>query len=235
MPESTPEKEQHDTIESPYRISWRRLLKIILPIFVLFFAIAYWFVGIYTPSKIEAPTTIPTPDFQEATQSAKPTTSSAQKDETADWTEYTYNKFKISFKHPNGWYLKESEPSTLIVSQKKDLTLQDNPSISIGKANFYKGRYEDAIKYKVSTSVNSISGSGDEIIRFPNVVVDSESAIVLYEPGKPLPSNPSFRKTVYIKKGDSYYQLWISGDTKQELEKQEKIFNLLIPTFKFLE
>ena len=80
MPESTPEKEQHDTIESPYRISWRRLLKIILPIFVLFFAIAYWFVGIYTPSKITESTPIPTPDFQESTLSAKPTTSSAEKD-----------------------------------------------------------------------------------------------------------------------------------------------------------
>lgn len=72
MPESTPDKDQHDTIESPYRISWGRLLKIVTPVFILFLAIAYWFVGIYTPSKIVAPSTTTTPDLQQATPSAKP-------------------------------------------------------------------------------------------------------------------------------------------------------------------
>jgi len=103
MPESTPDKDQHDTIESPYRISWRRLLKIIIPIFVLFFAIAYWFVGIYTPSKIEAPTTVPTPDFQEATPSAKTATGSAQKDKIEGWKRYSNDKIGFSLKYPTSW------------------------------------------------------------------------------------------------------------------------------------
>ena len=105
MPESTPEKEQHDTIESPYRISWRRLLKIILPIFVLFFAIAYWFVGIYTPSKVVAPTTIQIPDIQESTSSAKPATVSAKITRTADFTTFEDKKLGITFNYPSDWVI----------------------------------------------------------------------------------------------------------------------------------
>ena len=85
--------------------------------------------GIYTPSKIEAPTTVPTPDFQESTPSAKPATNSAQKDETTNWSTLAsktaesnaeiYDPTKtinFSFKYPTEFYEIQSEDVMLVTN-----------------------------------------------------------------------------------------------------------------------
>ena len=44
----------HETIESPYRISWTRLGKFVIPPLLLILAVSFWFVYFYIPSNIDS-------------------------------------------------------------------------------------------------------------------------------------------------------------------------------------
>lgn len=243
MPESTTEKVQHDTIESPYRISWRRLLKIILPIFVLFFAIAYWFVGIYTPSKIEAPTTVPIPDFQESTLSAKPATPSAQVEGTEDWKSYTNSKLGISLKHPNEFstILERSDSleetiTSVVFGSNKDFSLAD-PDVTVfevAKGKF-KTAYEKISSLEINkTSTDETAGTSVtfENTRLENVTVDNTIGIKKMSIVRS--KEVIYHLFVYVKKGPSYYGISLRSGTKENFEKYTKTFDLIISTFKFL-
>ena len=80
MPGPTVEEIHHETIESPYRLSWKRVGKVIIPLLLIVLAISYWFLYMYIPNKIalpDKPTMIPT--IKVATPSAKKATPSSKK------------------------------------------------------------------------------------------------------------------------------------------------------------
>ena len=251
MPESTPEKEQHDTIESPYRISWRRLLKIILPIFVLFFAIAYWFVGIYTPSKILAPTTIPTPDFQESTLSAKPATGSAQQNETADWKTYNNTELGVSLKLPSEFPFSQELTSELDgpvtrvnFSDNKDFRSTDPKRTTISVSTCKKCPNYVPYNYVSNLDINKTSTStlaGNERVqkdtRLANVTIDGLVALKILTVREQNKANKyTYELAVYVKKGeDDYYSIYVRSETKENYDKNIKTFDLIISTIKFLE
>jgi len=54
MPILQKQEVTHETIESPYRISWVRLGKFVLPPLILILAVAIWFVYFYIPANIDS-------------------------------------------------------------------------------------------------------------------------------------------------------------------------------------
>ncbi len=79
MPQKGINEPIHEIIESPYRISWTRVGKIILPPLLLVLILSYWFVYIHIPSLIEpSKEPIKIPDIKTASPSAKPATPSTQ-------------------------------------------------------------------------------------------------------------------------------------------------------------
>src|SRR3989344_7188301 len=71
MPDTAPKEITHETIESPYRISWTRLGKIVIPLLLLVLTGALWFDYLYIPSKLKAQgQNIAIPDTSVATTSA---------------------------------------------------------------------------------------------------------------------------------------------------------------------
>ena len=232
MPESTPDKDQHDTIESPYRISWRRVLKIILPIFVLFFAIAYWFVGIYTPSKIEAPNTVPTPDFQESTSSAKPATGSAQKDESKEWSIFKNKKFPYQVKYPKGWHSSdaycsgEDRSNSVLIDRSAEKIICDSSTNGLQVGEF------------------SIS-TGPVHENFPNVIpeckatqqnieVASVQAVKYYGPEKPCvyPYTLKGKTFIFFNYKDVGYKIeFVNKDSEGNYDT---IYDQILSTFKLI-
>jgi len=237
MPESTPDKDQHNTIESPYRISWRRLLKIITPIFVLFLIIAFWFVGVYTPSKVVAPATIPIPETQESTPSAKPTTESAQKDETADWVTFQNEKMGISMKYPSD--LEITDPSEKFGQVQIRLLFtassKGKPGIVITSEKDgvnLKVTYDAASKMEVNKKVAQSIGVFET--RLPDMIVDQIKAIVVQiDAGE---SEETLTKIieVHIKKGNDYYLFSSNAINEEGLNSSFKTLKLILETVKFL-
>ncbi|MEX0616829.1 MAG: hypothetical protein WD231_03410 [Candidatus Woykebacteria bacterium] len=124
------EVSESSIVESPYRISWKRIGKFVIPILLLALAFAIWFMYFYIPPKLEPtdPQT-PTPDFEQATESAKPATGSAKKDETAGWEIIVSKKQGFSFKYPKDRVLAEvdDEGNVGLATSQKLLKQQGGP------------------------------------------------------------------------------------------------------------
>ncbi len=118
MPTSTPADNIHETIESPYRISWVRVGKYVFPLLILVLIIASWFVYVYIPSNLEQdPVLIP---------DAKTATSSANTDSTVNVPDVLSNPTEYSGKNicMEGYYYQAFEASALLASfddQKKEI------------------------------------------------------------------------------------------------------------------
>ena len=97
----------HETIESPYRISWTRVCKYVLPPLILILGTFIWFVYFYIPSKIDLQnqnTFIP---------ETKVATSSAEKNELVKIAKLLSNPKKYSGKDicVTGYYYQAFESS----------------------------------------------------------------------------------------------------------------------------
>jgi hypothetical protein len=112
MPGPTVEELHHETIESPYRLAWKRVGKVVIPILLIVLVAAYWFLYVYIPAQIgppDKPIMIPT---------TKIATSSAKKAETADWKSYENKEYKYSLKYPKNWH---SSTETKVVSEENNI------------------------------------------------------------------------------------------------------------------
>jgi len=75
MPNTAPKEVTNETIESPYRISWIRLGKIVIPLLLLVLTSALWFDYLYIPSKLkDQGQNIAIPDTSVSTTSANKNT-----------------------------------------------------------------------------------------------------------------------------------------------------------------
>lgn len=110
----------HETIESPYRISWSRVGKFVLPPLILVLATSIWFVHFYIPSKID-------PQNQNTfIPETKVATTSAGKNELVEIAELLSNPKNYSGKDicVSGYYYQAFESSALLDSydfQKKEI------------------------------------------------------------------------------------------------------------------
>ena len=85
MTDSTIEEVTQETIESPYRISWVRVGRFLIPLLILVLIISFWFLNVYIPSSLDQPKeSIFIPDTKVTTSSAKAVSTSATATESAN-------------------------------------------------------------------------------------------------------------------------------------------------------
>lgn len=94
MPGATVEDIQHETIESPYRLAWTRVGKVVIPLLLIVLAASYWFIYIYIPAQIE-------PESPKVVPTTKIATPSAKKDETAGWEVYKSKVYNYQIFYPS--------------------------------------------------------------------------------------------------------------------------------------
>lgn len=97
---------QPQVTTTPKSHDWKKVGLTVLVILVVTGLItgAYWFL-VLGKSSADSDLTGPVPKVttKTSTESAKESTSSAEKDETADWGTYTDNRLKFQIKYPSAW------------------------------------------------------------------------------------------------------------------------------------
>ena len=237
------EEPKHEIFESPYRISWIRVGKFVIPLALITLAAAYWFTFIYIPSKIEPPKETSVLPDTEATASAKPATQSAKKDEVENWKIYENKKMGFSLKYPNDWSVDDKTIEYSVDFFAKEGVDELAPAhLSITKAT------SGEVYNEVATSYNEISkrkvnetyqiapkepdgGPNPLRTRLTNQTVNGRQGIVeLIKSSKDTEIGTSVN--IYIKVGEIYY--WIGfEEVPGKFQASKKIFDKILSTFRF--
>ena len=98
--ESQPTQTQVTTTSKS--LNWKKIGLTVLIILVVTGLISgvYWVFVLNKDTEVSTDPIVPKPSTQTATESAKETTPSAEKDETADWKVYTNKDLGFSVKYP---------------------------------------------------------------------------------------------------------------------------------------
>ena len=239
-----PEEVKHEIVESPYRISWVRVGKFIIPLALIMLAAAYWFTFIYIPSKIEPPKETQLIPNTEATPSAKKATQSAKKDETVGWKTYTSKQGSYSIKYPVGWFIGLETTSDIpdspgggkmfILQLTSCDTSKNNQCTLKGKENFLQITAYDKYTEGLENFYQALN-SGREIFDKETITLDDEIGIRY---SRKLGGNYNLiYHEILVKHLDKIFHIYISinsNSSSGEQNQQIKIFDQILSTFKFL-
>ena len=161
-----------------------------------------------------------------------PTNPTPTPDPTADWKTYESEKLGVSFKYPEEWYLNEEViPNSVFIAAGKI----GYGGIVVAEGNDYNTEYEGTSKLEINKLNTDVGETGGyTTLRLPDIYVDKTTAAVLETKPDKIGINYPL-DTIYIKKANSYYKIWVSGNTQDEYDSNKKIFDLLLSTFKFTD
>ncbi len=217
MPGPTVENIQHETIESPYRLAWTRIGKVILPLLFIVLAASYWFVYIYIPAKIEPESPKVISPTKTASPSAKKATPSAKTDKAVGWKSYDNKKYKYSLKYPKNWNV---STETKIVSEENNIVYH---------------------YYSVSKEKNQPQGTTDEVMVIRYLEGDPCAGMEIKKSETTLSGFKSARSECY-QKGKLRVIIFSFPDTNRKewflvayVDKDLESVEEIITTFKFLD
>lgn len=227
MPEN--EHPKPNTIESPYRISWKRIGKFVIPILLVALAVAYWFMFFYLPPKLEpTETTTPTPDFEQATGSAQTATKSAS-EKTANWKIYTSLNNDYSFKYPSNWTINKTSVGVTVLCGGSANTCESADNVDLFEVS--KVTYKSIGEYTSKTKATFTEQS--ETTLFDKEAIKSNSILE----GIALGQAGGSSITWFVVHNNQGYEIEYRYP-KVETKNKAKIFDQsnpdIISTFKFL-
>jgi hypothetical protein len=143
-------------------------------------------------------------------------------DPTANWKGYTNTKLGFSVKYPKNW----PEPQERILSTRADVEFKGTMRISVGV--FYDQEKQRELTY-LEIAKQYANGKKEP----QQITVDGQPAAYLKIGGEDLVApKPNLFNLVAIQKGKTVYTIEYSfGITS--LEEEQKIFDLILSTFKF--
>ncbi|MEX0621737.1 MAG: PsbP-related protein [Candidatus Woykebacteria bacterium] len=209
-------------------ISWKKIILTLVVILAITgpIAVAIWY---YVDSQTKQETT-PVTTAKVSTESAKQSTTSAQKDETADWKTYTDSVLKFSIKHPKDWTIStETTPEYEVEiinygpseTRSTGFSLPEDEGkvkLSITKGTKSEGQsLEDYVTSKESSMTTTVSKK--------EITVDGRRTI------KRIWEQAGFgtHVTTYVQKDSTTVYI-----LTEFLHYQENLYDLLLSTFKFL-
>ena len=245
-PQPTPQP-QVTTGTKPH--DWKKVGLTVLIIIVVtgLIIVAYWFLVLNKTSEVSDLTgPVPKVTTKTATESAKESTPSAEKDETADWKSYNSTQLGFSIKHPNEFpFVKEQlsilggQIPSVLFSNNSDFSSTDTKitTFSVSKGNF-KATYDSISSLELNKAYSRAVAEAPDIVeetRLADVSINNQTGIKRSY----LPTNKgvgiiNYILDVHIKKGSDYYKISMTSGTKENYEKNIKIFDLIVSTFKFL-
>lgn len=178
----------------------------------------------------------PKPKETTPTTAPKTATTSAKKDETADWKVYTSEVLEITIKYPKDWAFKDGKGTVVFGKNPGDPTDPIQIDISrVSKDSKSQQGYEKYAKMSVNVPISSsFHGTSNYTTRtrLPNVTIDSTSWIKV--------------KTTHIQddvlnnsiiltteKDNYYYTIALVAGKSAFLESNSKLFDLMSSTFRF--
>jgi len=163
-----------------------------------------------------------------ATNSAKNATSSAAKDETADWKTYRSDKWRFMVKFPKEW---------LDPIEQSDYTLLSN--LEGGDPAFVGVYFSVSNVTEINNEYTKIKSQGinqkvDGITRLQNSTIDGHANIIYKTDPAPTENGliQSLEYGLYVSANNKVYKIYmVSG---KNVTSPQKLFDQIVSTFKFL-
>lgn len=212
--------------------NWKKISLILL---VVLFLVSLVGIGLYLliPKSVqEEPKPIPQQSQKQTTPSAEPATPSAQKDETTNWKVYSSSEGEFSIKYPKDFSVKETNGVIRgIYFNSPDKAETTPPIVTLTEGGFIHVQVTDAKTNSLETEFKNVLQSSRVESR-SNSTIDGVAAIrAVYIPNGTAPSDKA--EWVFAIKNGKRYSIvaWAAENDRQEINK---MFNLMISTFKFL-
>ena len=240
MPESVEQPVQQPQVTSTTKsTNWKKVLLTIVFIVGVVAVISgiYWFLVVNKGSDNSDLTgPVPKVTTKTSTESAKDSTPSAEKDETADWN--VYKDESISLRYPKNWgrYDSLGTPSFSVEDPTNvspgvvvpTVVINETPNLSV-----YGGDLTGLLNSKVGATWDS---GAKHYEKLSNLEIDDYKSVWIKQSLNPdiLASGPAIDH-IYIQRGTKVYEISLWAKDTDELSKFTGIFNQILSTFKFLD
>ncbi len=243
VPAPQPNPQPQVATAAPNQHNWKKVGLTVLVILVVsgLIVAAYWFL-VLNKSSEDSDLTGPVPKVttKQATESAKEATSSAEKDETADWKNYKSGNF--SFSYPQGWsVVKESNGDITLNSPDFDSNTpsQSEPAVVIKKGTTIKfsspksySSGNDLAKYLKDNGYSSYFSSGVGVLT--ETTLDDESGLKYDTKLGVYTASENYTSTSYFVVHDGKIYVVTRSYISGKKTEYDKTWNEILDTFKFL-